>query len=229
MSQTNQPYDVDDPRLAKIINKYDKRYGPEATKDAAGQPPADYLSAILRTFDAPDRRGQSSRSAYHEAIEAFTKDKVKDSQIVFQDDDWTPIKISQLKPNLDREPSGWVRFIKVKQDHKSRLYIPSSLMANAVKTICTFLWSHSQVLCFKIVGYGNAVNRADVIVAWFGDVNHARPVGEKVEQLFANLLSGQRPVGAFPCTTAGLCGWAPEIGVSVGANIRQDILNRWSS
>ena len=229
MSQTNERYDTNDPRLTRIIKKYDKRYGPEPTKDTDGLSPAQYLSMILRTFDAPNRRGQSPQSSYHEAIEGFAKDKTKDSQIVFQDADWTPIKSSQVKANLDLEPSGWVHFIKVDVEAKSRLYIPSSLIANAIKSICALLWADSQVLRFKIVGYGNAVDRADVIVAWFGHPDHARPVGAKIEQVYPKFLSGQRPVGAFPCTTAGLCGWAPEIGISVGANIREDLLSRRSS
>jgi hypothetical protein len=122
MSQTDGRYDSNDPRLTRIIKKYDKRYGPEPTKDTDGLSPAQYLSMILRTFDAPNRRGQSPQSSYHEAIEAFAKDKTKDSQIVFQDADWTPIKTSQVKANLDLEPSGWVHFVKVDVEAKSTVH-----------------------------------------------------------------------------------------------------------
>jgi len=228
LSHTNQPYDASDPRLAKVISKYDKRYGPEPTKPTGGVSAKDYLSVKLRTYGAPDRSLESEMNAYHEAIEAFANDQVKDSQIVLQEgNDFYPIKRSQVKPNLDLEPSCWVHFTKVEVAAKSRLYIPCSLKANAGRTICGFLWEHPQVLRFKIVGYGDAVDRADVVVAWFGHVDHARPAGVKVEQVYASLLSGQRPIGAFTCTNAGQCGWAPEIGTSVGANIREDLLQRW--
>jgi len=208
-------YDKTDPRVIEIRNW--------ALDNSDSEDLHAELSDRLRQGNQ-NRASDAPRSSYHEAIEAFASGNVKDSQVGFQTNDFVKIKVSEIKLYLDSEPSGFVHFLKNDTKAESRLYVPCKLDAASVKAVCGFLWSNPQVLRFKIVGYGNASSRNDVIVAWFPHRDLARPTGAKLEDLYGSRLHGERVIGAFQCSDKNLCGWAPEIGTSVGANIRKDLL-----
>jgi hypothetical protein len=211
-------FDQTDARVIEIRNYALENFNRTTLPDAKR-----YLDQALRE-GTKDRASHAPQSSYHEAIEAFASEKVKDSQVKFQTNDFDDIKISEIKFYLDYQPFGFVHFIKNDTKAESRLYVPCKLDAASVKLVCGYLWSNQQVLRFKIVGYRDAKTRNDVIVAWFPHGNLASPNGAKLEQLYGSHLEGDRVIGSFRCSDKDLCGWAPEIGTSVGANIRADVL-----
>lgn len=214
----SESYDKTDARLIEIRNWALENFDSTTLGEARQE-----LSWRLRD-GTKNRASHAPQSSYHEAIEAFASGNVKDSQVGFQTNDFVNIKVSEIKLCLDYEPSGFVHFIKNDNKAESRLYVPCKLDAPSVKTVCGFLWSNPQVLRFKVVGYGNATTRNDVIVAWFAHRDLARPIGAKLEDLYGSRLYGDRVIGSFRCSDKDLCGWAPQIGESVGANIRHDLL-----
>jgi hypothetical protein len=215
----SESYDKTDTRLIEIRNWALENYDSTTLGQAKME-----LSALLRE-GTKNRASHAPQSSYHEAIEAFASGNVKDSQVGFQTSDCVNIKVSEIKLYLDDQPSGFVHFIKNDTKAESRLYVPCKLDAASVKTVCGFLWSNPQVLRFKIVGYGDATTRNDVIVAWFAHRDLARAIGAKLEDLYGSRLHGDRVIGSFRCSDKDLCGWAPQIGESVGANIRKDLLD----
>ncbi|MGH7117943.1 MAG: hypothetical protein ACREFP_02930 [Acetobacteraceae bacterium] len=221
-------YDKTDPRIGRIEEKFARRYGPKAAKTPKDdEDEKAYLSRKIRTIVKVDRSSQATETDYHAAIQSFGVAMAKDSQIGFQTYECEDINAGDIMKRLSDEPNGWVHFIKVTDPAASRLYVPCRLDAVSVSAVCNVLWSYPQVLRFKIVGYGNATHRADVIVAWFAHAYHALAMGAILENLYSDHLMGDRPVGSYRCTMKGMCGWAPEVGSSVGMDIRRDILAKF--
>jgi hypothetical protein len=131
------------------------------------------------------------------------------------------IALDEIRQWLDLIPKAFVHFRKVLATAGSRLYIPCHLVSAA--QFSGPLWLFPSLTAFKIVGYGDAIRRADVIIAWFQHTEHARAAGQILENMFANHMSGRYPVGAYPCSNAHLCGWALEVGSSVGTDAVSDL------
>jgi hypothetical protein len=170
-----------------------------------------------------DRRGQSNQFAYHAAIGARGQAlNPPPARVLYQSDADDYIQLDQVAAALNDDPTAFIHFIKFPDlATPTRLYIPCEL--SHATNFFSRLWAYAALQSFKIVGYAGATVRADVIVAYFLHNQHARAIGHHFDMFFAGGMSGTFPIGAFPCSAANLCGWALEIGSSVGTDVSFDL------
>jgi hypothetical protein len=172
-----------------------------------------------------NRAAQAAQGAYENAIQLATQSlNPAPANVLWQAQGGGPILINQIAASLNAQPTSFVHIVRVQVDAATRLYIPCNLAS--VGHFFPLLWAYPALKAFKVVGYEAAVSRPDVIVAWFQHNQHARTVGQLFDQNHATHMSGTFPIGAFPCSAANLCGWAPEVGSSVGIDATTDLGNR---
>ncbi len=184
-----------------------------------------HIYDVYRDHADVDRTAQATQAVYHNAIQlAAQAHNPAPAAVLWQAQGGGQIQINQIAASLNAQPTSFVHFQRVQVQAATRLYIPCNLAS--VGHFFPLLWAYAALKGFKVVGYAAAVSRPDVIVAWFQHNQHARTVGQLFDQNHAAHMSGTFPIGAFPCSAANFCGWAPEVGSSVGMDATTDLGNR---